>query len=56
MKDKDGFLIRCVHSDWKIIDDHDNHDYVCTKYNTAGYHVCYCDEYCKDYEPHENKP
>ncbi len=51
MKDKDGFQIRCIHSEWKIIDQNDNKDFVCTKYNTCGYHECYGNDYCRDYKP-----
>ena len=51
MKDKDGFDIRCKFSDWEIIDDRDNHDYVCKKYFSVGQHLCYCDEHCRDYIP-----
>jgi len=53
MKDKDGFVIRCKHSDWKIIDDAENQDYVCTHFDTniISYHACYADEYCRFYEP-----
>ena len=51
MKDKDGFQVRCIFSDWKIIDPRDNKDFVCTKYVTTGYHLCYGDDYCKDYKP-----
>lgn len=51
MRDKDGFEIRCEYSDWKIVDQRDNHDYVCTKYYAGGLHYCYCDEHCKDYVP-----
>ena len=53
MRDKDGFEIRCIHSDWKIIDNNDNHDYVCCRDSSwiTGYHYCYCDEHCKYYKP-----
>ena len=53
MRDKDGFEIRCIHSDWKIIDNNDNHDYVCLREKgwLTGYHLCYCDEHCKFYLP-----
>lgn len=53
MRDAEGFLIPCKYCDWKIIDERDNHDFVCEKfarYNT-GYHICYGDENCKYYEP-----
>lgn len=51
MKDADGFNIRCIHSDWKIIDERDNHDFVCLRYFMGGTHYCYADEHCKDYKP-----
>lgn len=51
MKDAEGFDIRCVYSDWKIVDARDNHDFVCTKYFAGGTHLCFCDEHCKDYKP-----
>ena len=51
MKDKDGFNIRCIYSDWKIVDQFDNHDFVCTRYFEGGTHYCFCDEYCRDYTP-----
>ena len=53
MRDKNGLLIRCKHSDWKIIDDAENHDYVCTHFGDKiiSYHACYADEYCRFYEP-----
>lgn len=51
MKDADGFNIRCVHSDWQIIDERDNHDFVCLKYFLGGKHYCYADDHCKDYKP-----
>lgn len=53
MKDKDGFDIRCVHSDWMVIDNRDNKDFVCRKFPTYNYsaHLCYADENCRYYEP-----
>lgn len=53
MKDKDGFDIRCANSDWKIINNREDKDYVCTIYGCrmTGYHLCYCDDHCKDYKP-----
>lgn len=58
MKDKDGFTVRCKHSDWKIIDEKENQDYVCMKFPTYNYkfHCCYGDEYCRYYEPVDIKP
>ena len=51
MFDSNGFAIRCAHTKWAVIDNNENQDYVCNRYTTAGYHVCYCDRYCKDYTP-----
>ena len=53
MKDKDGFDIRCEHSEWMIYDGRDNKDFICLRYGSriTGYHHCYCDENCKDYVP-----
>lgn len=53
MKDKDGFYIRCKHSDWQIIDDRDNKDFVCGKFGCriTGYHLCFADEHCLHYVP-----
>ena len=55
MKDKDGFNIQCEFSDWEIIDEDWNHDFVCRKYFTGGKHYCYANEHCKDYKPIEKK-
>ena len=52
MKDKDGFEIRCEYAKWKIIDAQDNHDYVCTRFESTGYHFCFCDDHCREYKPH----
>lgn len=51
MRDKEGLEIRCKYSDWKVVDQRDNRDFVCTKYCAGGTHLCYCDEYCRDYVP-----
>ena len=53
MKDKNGFTIKCIHSDWKVIDMRDNKDYVCQKFPTLNFkaHECYADEYCRFYKP-----
>lgn len=51
MKDKDGFTIKCIYSDWQIYDEQDNKDFICRRYFTAGYHHCYGDELCRDYKP-----
>ena len=51
MKDKDGFTVKCVHSDWKIIDDRDNHDFICLRLIMSGNHYCYGDELCRYYVP-----
>ena len=55
MKDKDGFDIRCVNSEWMIIDDRDNKDFVCQKFPTYNYgaHHCFCDENCQYYKPYK---
>lgn len=55
MKDKDGFVIRCIHSQWREINDRGDDECVCLKYQRVGYHVCYADEYCRDYEPLEKE-
>ena len=49
MKDKDGFTIKCIYSEWRCIDDFWNHDFVCCE---NGYR-CYGDETCKRYKPEE---
>ena len=43
---------RCKHSDWKIINDREDKDYVCVRDDSwiTGYHLCYCDENCRFYE------
>ena len=53
MKDKDGFTIQCKNSDWMIVDNFDNHDFVCLKFGCrmTGYHLCYADEHCRHYVP-----
>ena len=53
MRDKDGFLVRCKYSEWKIIDARDNKDFVCLKFPTFNYstHLCHADENCRYYEP-----
>jgi len=53
MKDKDGFTIRCKHSDWQIVDERDNKEFVCLKFPTFNFSArrCYADETCKYYEP-----
>lgn len=51
MKDNDGNDIRCRHSEWRICDNQDNKDYICDRPYMTGYHRCYCDEYCRYYEP-----
>lgn len=52
MKDKDGFTVKCIHCDWRIIDARDNKDFVCMKFGDrlSGYHLCYGDENCKYYQ------
>lgn len=54
MKDKDGFIIRCKYTDWRIVDNFDNEDDVCTHHEVVspGYTLrCYADEKCPYYEP-----
>lgn len=55
MKDKDGFLIRCEHCEWKIINDKEEQDFVCQKFGSSviDYHICFADENCRYYEPKE---
>lgn len=52
MRDKDGFIIKCKHSDWQIIDDDWNHEDVCLMYGNGLYrYICYADEHCEHYVP-----
>ena len=53
MRDKEGFLIPCKYTEWKIIDTQDNKDFVCTKFPTYNYsaHLCHADEMCRYYVP-----
>ena len=53
MKNKDGYEIRCEHAEWRIIDNNDNKDYVCTFFGTSvtGWHFCYCNDNCREYKP-----
>ena len=53
MKDKDGFLIKCKNCEWMIINDWEDHDFVCRQFGDRmiGYHMCYGDEHCRYYEP-----
>ena len=53
MKDKDGFTVPCKHTEWRIIDERDNHDFVCMNYGggITGQYFCYGDEKCKYYKP-----
>lgn len=53
MKDKNGFLIRCKHCEWKIINDKEEQDFVCQKFGSSviDYHICFADEHCRYYEP-----
>ena len=52
MKDKDGFTIQCIHSDWQIYDSRDNKDFICGIFGNRldGYHHCFGDEHCKYYK------
>ena len=45
---EDGFCIRCRWSEWQVIDDLWNHEFVCT-YGCG--HYCFADEQCKHYWP-----
>ena len=49
MKDKDGFTIKCIYTDWQIYDSQDNKDFMCQMY--SGRIHCYGDDHCKYYEP-----
>ena len=51
MRDKDGFLIKCKYTDWQIIDERDNKDFVCLNSCMSLNHLCHADERCKYYEP-----
>lgn len=52
MRDNNGFLIHCKHCEWMIINDREDHDFVCRKLeNWTGYHLCYGDENCRYYDP-----
>ena len=42
---------RCKYAEWRVVDDHDNKDFVCTRFTATGYHVCYCNDQCIQYEP-----
>lgn len=52
MKDKDGFTIKCIYSDWQIYDKQDNKDFICRMFGDrwSGYHHCYGDDNCKYYK------
>ena len=45
------FAARCKYAEWRVVDDHDDKDFVCTRFTSTGYHVCFCDNHCKEYEP-----
>lgn len=49
MKDKDGFTIKCEHTEWQIFDERDNKDYICQKYPRRIF--CYGDDNCPYYKP-----
>jgi len=49
MRDKDGFLIKCKHSNWEIYNERDDEDDIC--HTIYGIRHCYADEKCKYYEP-----
>lgn len=52
MRDKDGFMIKCKDSEWQIIDNMDNKDFVCQRFGDGihGKHLCFGNEHCKYYE------
>ena len=56
MRDKHGFIIPCVNTEWRIIDQRDNHDFVCMRFGDrmSGYHLCHGDENCRYYKPDIN--
>lgn len=49
MRDKDGFLIKCKYSEWRIFDERDNFDDICGIW--GGKTHCYADDKCIYYEP-----
>lgn len=51
MKDKDGFTIKCIYSDWQIINDDWDHDDVCMNERSGLLKRCYADESCPYYKP-----
>ena len=57
MKDKDGFTILCKNCEWRIINNREDHDYVCTRFGDKmiGYHLCFGDDNCRYYEPDVKK-
>lgn len=57
MRDKDGFIIPCKNSDWRIFDYLGNKSYICMLIGDkgSGYHECFGDENCRYYEPRRLK-
>ncbi len=51
MRDAEGFIIKCKHSEWRIINEVWDHDDVCTFYPNYSNLFCYADERCAHYEP-----
>lgn len=49
MKDKNGFTIRCKYTEWKVINEDWDHDFVCGR--CIGTLKCYANEGCKYYVP-----
>ena len=47
MKDKDGFTIKCIHTEWQIYDSFDNKDFMCQQYPHLH---CYGDDSCEYYK------
>ena len=44
---------RCKYAYWEIINNKDDHDYVCHKYEQT--YLCCCSKTCSGYEPVEKK-
>lgn len=55
MRDKDGFVIKCIYSDWKITNEKDDKDFICCNARMKNHHQCYADEYCRYYAPEREK-
>lgn len=44
---------KCKYSEWRSVNNRDDRDFVCVKWSWCGTRECYCDEYCRHYEPEE---